>query len=256
MKQGEQRACLSAYLPACLWGHPPSLICSMAIACCQRDPEVADRGRQLRLEHQEVVRYNFVLGEVVVWKCQCRAQSVSALQRAALPGTAELALNELPAQEGHNQLWCTSNTGEAQLTETLNWLECRQSYILLPCVPKPWVRSALYLPQSRSWEQTGTSHSSLLACRFPCNVTKATGGTAVDLHPLTACRDVLPSHCLDAANPTGPFIRMDDFWLASPKNRVVTARIHWMLLFIKQRPAQLTFPKHSWIWFRERAVKS
>lgn len=140
-----------------------------------------------------------------------------------------------------------------------------------PHVPKLWVRSALHSPQSQSWEQPGTSPGSLLACRFPCNVTKATAGTAADLHLLTAGRDALPSQhldllcasfaafrpfCLNAASPTGPFIRVDDFWLSSPKTWVVTARIHWMLLFINQRPAQLTFPKHSWIWFRERAVKS
>lgn len=89
-------------LPACVWGHPPSVICSMAIACCQRHPQAANRGRQLQPGHGEVLRYNLVLGEVVFWKCQCRAQSVSALQRAALPGTAELALNELLAREGHN----------------------------------------------------------------------------------------------------------------------------------------------------------
>lgn len=96
-------------LPACVWGHPPSLICRMALACCQRHPQVTNRGRQLQLEHREVLRYNFALGEVVVWKCRGRGRSASALQRAALPGTAELALEELLAQEG--QLWCTSNTG-------------------------------------------------------------------------------------------------------------------------------------------------
>lgn len=86
--------------PACLC-LPPSLICSMVIACCQRHPQAANRGRQLQPEHREVLRYHFVLGEVLVWKWQCKAQSVSALQRAALAGT-ELALNELLAQEGHN----------------------------------------------------------------------------------------------------------------------------------------------------------
>lgn len=197
---------------------------------------------------RKVLRYNFVLGEVVVWKCRCRARSVSAV-----PGTVE---PQGAAGTGRTQPALEHLKHRAGLADSdLELPECRQSSILSPCTQTGGQLCSPLTPVSVPGADWHTPW--FPAClQVSFNATKATAGTVVDLLLLTAGRDVLPSHCLGAANPPGPFIRMDDFWLSSPKSRVVTARIHWMLLFIKQRPAQLTFPKHSWIWFRERAVKS